>query len=108
MMFRVRAVAVKLKLSQLYIAFKMLLKGLDLEFLLNVIDAVMILTIGILTAYLITKIGQRKLRLLTLLLAGFLLIHGLYHLTAALGSYFDSDVLGTLSDVVVEPVSWLV
>ena len=81
---------------------------MDLEFLLNVTDAVMIFTIGILIMYLVTKIGQRKLRLLTVLLAGFLLIHGLYHLTAALGSYYDADFLGTLSDVVVEPLGWLV
>jgi hypothetical protein len=81
---------------------------LDLEFLLNVVDAVMIFSIAFLTVYLVTKIGQRKLRLLTLLLAGFLILHALYHLTAALGGIQGLEFLGTLSDVIVEPVGWLV
>lgn len=81
---------------------------MDIEFLLNTFDAIMILSIGVLTVYLVTKIGQRNLRLLTLLLAGFLMIHGIYHLTTALASSYDSDFLGMLSDVVIEPVGWLV
>lgn len=80
----------------------------DVEFLLNSVDAIMILSIGVLTIYLVTKIGQRKLRLLTLLLAGFLMIHGIYHFTAAIGSFYNIDVLGTVSDAVVEPIGWLV
>jgi hypothetical protein len=38
-----------------------------------------------------SKVRQPKLRILTSLLAGFLLVHGLYHLTYAL-----SDITGLL------------
>ena len=81
---------------------------MDLEFLLNVFDAVLIIGIAIPSIYMASKIGQRKLRVLTLLLAAFLVLHGLYHFTAALGSLGGLSVLGTLSDEFVEPLGWLV
>jgi hypothetical protein len=81
---------------------------LDVEFSLNVIDALLILAISLPTFYIATKVKQSKLRLLTLLLTGFLIFHGLYHATAALGTLPGLDTLGTLSDLFFEPLGWLI
>lgn len=80
---------------------------LDIELLLNIFDAVIIIGIGIPSAYIATKIEQRKLSFLTLLLASFLVVHGLYHLTAALGGVAGLDFFGGISDEIVEPLGWL-
>jgi hypothetical protein len=81
---------------------------MDLEFWLNVLDALLIFGIAFPTVYLTTKIGHRKLRLLTLLLAVFLIFHGAYHLTAALGGVSGLDFFGPIADTFVEPVGWVV
>ena len=59
------------------------------------------------TAYMATKIGHRKLRLLTILLAAFLVLHGAYHLTAAVGGLTGLDYVGIFAETVVEPLSWV-
>jgi hypothetical protein len=82
--------------------------SLDLEFWLNVLDGLLIFGIALPTVYLTTKIGQRKLRVLTLLLAVFLILHGLYHITAALGGVPGLDFFGPVADTFVEPVGWVV
>lgn len=79
---------------------------MDLEFYLNVLDFLLIAGIALATAYLSTKIGHRKLRLLTTLLAGFLILHGIYHLTAAIGGLAGLDYVGIFAETVVEPLSW--
>lgn len=58
--------------------------------------------------YMAAKVKQPKLRMITILLASFLVVHGLYHGTAALGSLPGLGVLGTSSDLLVEPISWLI
>ena len=80
---------------------------MDIELLLNIFDAVIIIGIGIPSVYVATKIEQRRLRILTLLLASFLVIHGLYHMTASLGGLPGLDFFGGISDQVVEPLGWL-
>jgi hypothetical protein len=80
---------------------------MDFEFVLNVLDAVLIIGIAIPSLYIASRIPQKKLRLLTLLLAGFLVVHGLYHITAALGGVAGLEYFGTLADQVVEPLSWI-
>lgn len=80
----------------------------DIEFLLNVFDAAIIIAIAVPTLYMASKVNQPKLRMLTILLASFLVVHGLYHGAAALGSLPGLDILGTSSDLLIEPVGWLI
>ncbi len=80
---------------------------MDIEFILNVLDAALIIGIALPSMYIAARIPQRKLRLLTSLLAGFLAVHGLYHVTAALGGVAGFEFFGTLADQVVEPLSWI-
>jgi hypothetical protein len=75
--------------------------------LLNSIDALMILAISIPTFLIAMRVKQGRLRLLTVLLTAFLIIHGLYHLTSAIGSIPGFDILGALSDLFFEPLGWL-
>jgi hypothetical protein len=80
---------------------------LDLEFGLNVLDAILIMGIAFPSLFIASRIRQRKLRILTMLLAGFLVLHGLYHITAALGGIVGLEFFGTISDLLVEPLGWL-
>jgi hypothetical protein len=81
---------------------------LDIEFWLNVLDAILIIGVAIPSLYVASRIHQRKLRLLTLLLGSFLVLHGLYHITSALGGVGGLDLFGTLADEVVEPLGWAI
>jgi len=81
---------------------------LDIITELNAFDAVVILAIAIPTAYVATKITLPKLRLLSITLASFLVIHGIYHLSAAVSETYGGAVLGLLSDGIVEPLSFVV
>jgi hypothetical protein len=83
-------------------------RHLDTEFLLNLFDAVLIIGISLPTLVIAVKVKQPRLRLLTSLLTGFLIVHGVYHLTAAAGAVQGLDVLGQVSDLVIEPIGWLV
>jgi len=47
------------------------------------------------------------LRRLSVLLSSFLLFHGIYHLTEAVGAYTGSQVFSLLSDAIFEPLGWL-
>jgi hypothetical protein len=75
---------------------------------LNAFDAVTILVIAVPTVYVASKITLPKLRLLSTVLASFLLIHGFYHLSAAISETYGGAVLGFLSDGIVEPLSFAV
>ncbi len=78
--------------------------GLDL----GTFDAVMIIGVSIPALIIAFFIGNRKLRTLAFLLAGFLLLHGLYHATAVLGFYYGNDALQFISIGVAQPLSYLV
>jgi hypothetical protein len=80
----------------------------DIELLLNLFDAVIIIGVAVPTLYMATKVKQPKLRMITILLASFLVVHGLYHGAAALGSLSGLDILATASDLVIEPVGWII
>ena len=80
---------------------------MDLEFALNVLDAILIIGIAVPALYIASRINQRKLRIMTMLLAGFLILHGLYHITAALGGVVGLEFFGTLSDQIIEPLGWV-
>ena len=70
-------------------------------------DALLIIGVAIPCLYMATKVKQSSLRLLTSLLSLFLLVHGAYHATAALGPLPGLGALGELSDLVVEPLGWV-
>jgi len=80
---------------------------LDTGVLLNTLDAVLIIGISIPCIYMASRIRQPTLRLTTVLLAGFLLFHGLYHVTGALGTLNGLGYLGASSDLFFEPVGWI-
>jgi hypothetical protein len=67
---------------------------------------VIVLAIAVPTVYVATKITLPKLRLLSTVLASFLVIHGLYHLSAAVSETYGGAVLGFLSDGIIEPLSF--
>ncbi|GEM_PF-5063524 len=68
----------------------------------------MILGVSIPAFFVAMFIENPKLRTLAFLLVGFLLLHGLYHATAVLSSYYDIDFLEFLSLSVAQPLSYLV
>lgn len=53
-----------------------------------------------------SQIKINSLKVLTLLLATFLLIHGVYHFLEFVDASYSSDLAGFLSDSIVEPASW--
>jgi hypothetical protein len=75
---------------------------------LNAFDAAIILAIAVPTVYVATKITLPKLRLLSIVLASFLVIHGLYHLSAVVSEAYGGAVLDFLSDGIIEPLSFAV
>lgn len=79
----------------------------DIELLLNLFDAAIIIGIAVPTLYMATRVKQQKLRMLTILLASFLIVHGFYHGAAALGSVPGLDIVGISSDLLIEPIGWL-
>ncbi|MDA4126773.1 MAG: hypothetical protein OK452_06195 [Thaumarchaeota archaeon] len=80
---------------------------MDIELLLNLFDAAIIIGIAVPTLYMASKVKQPKLRMLTIILASFLVVHGLYHAAAALGSLPGLDIVGISSELVIEPIGWL-
>jgi len=80
---------------------------MDVSVLLNGFDAAIVLGVSIPTLFMATKISKQPLRTLSLLLASFLLVHGLYHIVEALATFLANDVLGELSDVAIEPAGWV-
>jgi hypothetical protein len=80
--------------------------SLDVITELNAFDAVIILAISIPTTYVASKITLPKLRLLSVVLASFLVIHGIYHLSAAISETYGGATLAFLSDGLLEPLSF--
>jgi hypothetical protein len=73
---------------------------------LNGVNAALVLGAAIPSLFLAVKIRLRPYRTFAILLAGFLAIHGVYHLLEFLDLSFGVSTYG-LSDVVVEPLSYL-
>jgi hypothetical protein len=81
---------------------------LDVITELNAFDAVVILAVAVPTTYVASKITLPKLRLLSVVLASFLIIHGVYHLSAVISATYGGAALGFLSDGIIEPLSFAV
>ena len=71
---------------------------MDLEWLLNFLAWVALFGVGIVPLVISIRVKIFSLRVLSLLLGLFAVLHGLYHLTEAYGLDFYSDV-------VLEPIS---
>ena len=84
--------------------------GLSIEAVLNLTDALVIIVPAILTIFLAWRIKNAigPLRILTTLLALFLLIHGLYHFVSFYNIAYDSALAGFLGDAFIQPLSWVV
>src|SRR5712692_11186102 len=67
--------------------------GLDLGSYLNLFSAAIIIAAALPAMYMSTRITIKPLRLLFVLLASFLIVHGLYHFTYFLGDYSGSDAV---------------
>ena len=80
---------------------------MSLDFVLNLFDAVIILSVSIPAVLMATRIKVSVLRRLGVLLAAFFVVHGLYHLAAVVSAAYGGDALGFLSDGLMEPVSYL-
>lgn len=80
---------------------------MDLQTLLNLFDAILVVGVAVPSLVLAFRIKQPRLRVLTGLLAGFLLVHGAYHGSFAAASLPGLDVFATAADVVIEPAGWL-
>jgi hypothetical protein len=74
---------------------------------LNLFDAVLIIGIAIPSLYMASKVNQPKLRILASLLAGFLLIHGLYHAGYVLADLTGQAIFETASDLLFGPLGYL-
>lgn len=71
-------------------------------------DAIIILGVSLPALLVASRIQNPKLRTLSLLLAAFLVLHGLFHATAVLSFTYNSDILEAISIGVVQPLSYLV
>ncbi|MDV3244407.1 MAG: hypothetical protein LYZ66_04435 [Nitrososphaerales archaeon] len=80
---------------------------MDPDFLLNLVDAVLIIGVAIPSLYMATRVKQPSLRTLTILLASFLGFHGFYHAFTVFGMLPGLDVLGTAADLFFEPFGYL-
>ena len=81
---------------------------MDPTVVLQSIDSVVILGIAVPSVFMASKIRVPKLRTLSILLASFLTIHGVYHFIALLNTVYSTEVLDFLSDGFVEPISYVV
>ena len=83
---------------------------LSLEAALNLTDSIVIIVPAIVTIILAWRIKNAigPLRILTTLLALFLIVHGLFHFTAFYSVSYNSDWAGFLGDVFIQPLSWVI
>jgi hypothetical protein len=79
--------------------------SLDVNSYLNLFDAIVIAGVAFPTLYISTRIGTRTVKVLFVLLSGFLVVHGLYHLMYFLGDYTDSGAIALGNDL-IEPASY--
>jgi hypothetical protein len=77
---------------------------------LNLFDAVVIIIPAVVTMILALRVKNAigPIRILTTLLALFLVIHGLNHFFGFYGTAFGSAWAGFLGNAVVQPLSWAV
>lgn len=83
---------------------------ISLEAALNLTDSIVIIIPAILTIFLAWRIKNAigPLRILTTLLALFLIVHGIFHFTAFYNIAYNSAWAGFLGDTFIQPLSWTI
>jgi uncharacterized membrane protein len=83
---------------------------ISLAALLNLTDAIVIIIPAIITIILAWRIKNAigPLRILTTLLALFLVVHGIFHFSAFYNAQYNSAWAGFLGDVFIQPLSWVI
>ena len=78
--------------------------------ILNLVDAILIIVPAIVTIILALRIKNSvgPLKILTTLLALFLIIHGLNHFLAFYGTQYDNAFALFFNSVLIQPLSWSV
>ena len=82
----------------------------NIEAFLNLVDALVIIIPAAVTIFLAWRIKNAigPLRILTTLLALFLVIHGLYHFVEFYNITYNDAFIGFLGDAFIQPLSWIV
>ncbi len=77
---------------------------MSLENSLNVFNALFMFVAAVGPVYFAFKVDNRRLRILSALFAGFLVLHGLYHLAGIP----EEEIANFVGDTVLEPFSYIV
>lgn len=72
--------------------------------LLNLVSAVIIIGVAVPTLYMSWRLYFNPLRVVSILLGSFLLLHGFYHLFTVIEA--GNPLLGIIGEVVIEPINW--
>jgi hypothetical protein len=83
---------------------------ISIEAALNLTDSVIIIIPAAVTIFLAWRVKNAigPLRILTSLLALFLVVHGLFHFSAFYSSFYNSAWAAFLGDVLIQPLSWVI
>ena len=83
---------------------------ISIEAALNLTDSVVIIIPAVITIILAWRIKNSigPLKILTTLLALFLIIHGTFHFVAFYNIAYNSALAGFLGDAFIQPLSWAV
>jgi len=78
--------------------------------ILNLFDSLVIIIPAVATIFLALRVRNAigPLRILTTLLALFLVVHGLNHFLGFYNAAFDSAWAGFLGNAIVQPLSWAI
>jgi hypothetical protein len=82
--------------------------GVVYELPLNGIDTVLILGAALPALILAFRVKLKPYRTFAILLAGFLAVHGIYHLLEFLELSFGVSMFGLIGDILVEPTSYVI
>ena len=82
----------------------------SLEAILNLVDSILIIVPAIVTIFLAWRVKGSigPLKILTALLALFLVIHGTYHFLAFYSVQYDNAFADFIGAAIVQPLSWSV
>ena len=79
-----------------------------IDLVLNAFDAIIILGVAVPSAVMASRVKVPTLRTLGIMLSLFFILHGTYHLFGVLNAMYGGDLLGFLSDGLLEPLSYVV
>ena len=77
------------------------------ELAINALSSALILCVSVPILYIALKVRAPVLRLLSILLSSFLIIHGTYHLSELFEAIYNLQIFGVIADTIVEPASYV-